>query len=155
MVMPVAFHFTVSFAPLPSASEIDCEFQEVTGIGAELELETVHEGGENRYLLQLPKGTRSGRLTLKRGVAELSSPLIKWCREVLEGGLAQRIETREVHVYLLDAEHAPLRAWSFGHAFPAKWSVDGLDAKRNELALESIELSYLTCKHTAVSAGAS
>jgi len=155
MLMPVAFHFTVAFGPLSSAPDIDCEFQEVSGIGAELELETAREGGENRYVLQLPKGTKNGRLTLKRGVAELSSPLTKWCRSVLEGGLAERIEARLVHVYLLDAEHAPLRAWSFDHAFPVKWSVDGLNATRNALAFESIELSYLTCTHSSVPAASS
>src|ERR1044071_7607917 len=80
---PAAFHFRVAFDRSPRG-EHDWEFQEVTGIGTEMELETVREGGENRYVLQLPKGAKSTRLIMKRGVAPLSSPLTQWCRQVLE-----------------------------------------------------------------------
>lgn len=146
---PVAFHFRVAFDALNRADH-DWEFQEVTGIGSEMELETVREGGENRYVLQLPKGAKSTRLTLKRGVAAVTSPLTHWCRRVFEGGLAQRITPRLIHVYLLNENRDPLRAWSFDHAFPVKWSVAGFDATRNALALESIEFSYLQCLHDQV-----
>ena len=146
---PAAFHFRVAFDRSPRG-EHDWEFQEVTGIGTEMELETVREGGENRYVLQLPKGAKSTRLTMKRGVAPVSSPLTHWCRRVLEGGLALRIVPCLIHVYLLNENRDPLRAWSFDHAFPVKWSIAGLDAIRGELALESIEFSYLICKHDAV-----
>src|SRR5687767_7817577 len=104
MDLATAFHFTVIIDGLKPEAGPDCGFREVAGIGAELELETVHEGGENRYALQLPKAARGGRLTLKRGMLARSSPLAQWCVATLQGGLTQRIKTRLLHVHLLDAE---------------------------------------------------
>jgi phage tail-like protein len=141
-----AFHFAVTFGlgTLPT----DAAFQEVGGIGSEMTTEPVSEGGENRYVLQLPKGTKNTNLTLKRGVASLASPLVLWCKSVIEGGLAVPITPRSVNVLLLDGLHLPVRIWSFDNAYPVKWSVAGFNAMRNEVALETIELSYTTSTRT-------
>ena len=135
-----AFHFTVAFGPLPLA--LDSSFQEVGGIGTEMTTETLHEGGENRYVLKLPTGTKNTNLTLKRGIATLMSPLVLWCKDVLEDGLGSGITTRLVYVFLLDGLRLPVRAWSFDNAYPVKWSVGGFNSSRNEVALETIELAY-------------
>ena len=47
-----AFCFKVAFA---GSTEVDQAFQEVRGIGADLETEEVAEGGENRFTHRLPK----------------------------------------------------------------------------------------------------
>jgi len=137
---PAAFSFKVSFGSPDLQSETS--FQEVSGIGAEMETESYHEGGENRFLHALPKGVRHPKLTLKRGVAAYASPLVQWCRSTLENGLATTISPKLVLVYLLDATGAPLRGWSFDNAFPTQWSVDPFRADRNEVAIEKIELNY-------------
>ena len=135
-----AFHFVVRFER--AGSGVDASFQEVGGIAPEMETETYREGGENRYVHQLPKGTKSGRLTLKRGIASDESKLVKWCKDVLEWGLSKRIEPQALQVVLLDAEGLPVRSWAFDDAWPVKWSVDGFKSTKNEVALESIELVY-------------
>ena len=119
---PVAFHFTVSFGSTPPA--VDGSFQEVSGIAPELETEPVAEGGENRFIQQL----------------------VAWCRNVLEGGLVRPIVPKLLHVFLLDANGAPLRAWSFANAYPVRWEVESFNSTKNELALEKIELSYAYSK---------
>ena len=141
---PVAFHFTVSFGSTPPA--VDGAFQEIGGIAPELETESVAEGGENRFVHQLPKVMKNPRLTLKRGVAALDSQLVAWCRSVLEGGLVRPIVPKLLHVFLLDANGAPLRAWSFANAYPVRWEVESFNSTKNELALEKIELSYAYSK---------
>jgi phage tail-like protein len=137
-----AFHFTVAFWPAPLL--LDSSFQEVSGIGAEMTVEPLVEGGENRHVWQLPKGTKHTNLSLKRGVAALTSPLVLWCKDVLEGGLGARISPRVVYVFLLDGLRLPVRAWSFDNAYPVKWSMGGFNAMRGEVALETIELAYTT-----------
>lgn len=144
---PVAFHFTVGFGAAPP--DRDSAFQEVSGIAAEMETETVNEGGENGYVHKLPKGVRHTNLVLKRGVAALSSPLVQWCRAVLEGGLAQPVETRTLQVFLLDAAGQPVRAWSFTRAWPVRWEIEGFGATKNELALEKIELVHAGVRRDA------
>ncbi len=113
-------------------------------MGVEMELESYREGGENRFVHQLRKGVKSLRLSLKRGVAPADSGLVKWCKEVLEGNLVRRIKPQQVELSLLDGEHRPLRSWVFDNAYPVKWSVAEFSAKKNEVALETVELAYTT-----------
>ena len=111
-----------------------------------METETVVEGGENRFVYQLPKAVKHPRLVLKRGVAPFNSRLVTWCRNVLEGGLSQPLVPKLVHVALLDESGQPLRLWSFENAYPVKWDVEPFNATKNEVALEKVELSYLFSK---------
>ena len=136
---PSAFHFKLVFAGAP---ETDTSFQEVSGIGSEIDIQEVVEGGENRFVHRLPRGVKHPLLSLKRGIADIDSPLVKWCKAVLEGDFVQPIEVQEVKVYLLDENHNPLRGWSFANAYPVKWEVDSFHSTKNEVAIETIELSY-------------
>lgn len=134
-----AFYFRVGFGPNRGG---DASFQEVGGIGPEMETETYREGGENRFVHNLPKGVKHPKLTLKRGLAATDSDLVKWCRTVLSGPLSRRIQTQVVLVDLLDEEGDPVRSWSFDNAYPAHWSVDPFQADKNAIAIEKIELIY-------------
>lgn len=136
---PPAFHFMLSFiSPLWP----DTAFQEVDGIGSEMEFQEFIEMGEHRFVHRLPKGVKHPLLRLKRGVAGQDSPLVSWCKSILEGNFAQRIDTQEVLVFLLNEEHVPLRGWSFANVYPIKWEIGAFHSTKNEVAIETIELSY-------------
>lgn len=137
---PVAFHFSVRL--LNCRQPIDSAFSEVSGIGSQIEFETVVEGGETRFVHQLPKGRKAQKATLKRGIAPANSDLIRWCAKVLQGGLGKPIEPTTVLVHLQDAEHNPLCSWALLNAWPVSWEVDPFAASRNEVAIEKIELCY-------------
>ena len=142
---PVAFHFSVAFTGGgPSIS--DAAFQEVSGLRAGFDVESVVEGGENRFVHQLPKPAKNPNLKLKRAVTEKNSDLVKWCQATLERDLAKRIEPKDLTVTLLDADGFPLASWSVTNAYPVSWEVGGFDAMKNELAVETIELVYNTIK---------
>lgn len=135
---PAAFYFKVVFA----GSQRDTSFQEVSGLSSSMETESFLEGGENRFTHQLPKGTKHPNLVLKRGLADAGSPLVSWCREVLENGLSSGITTQTVLLHLLDEKGSPLASWSFERAFPVKWQAEPFNSTKNSVAIESIELSY-------------
>jgi phage tail-like protein len=137
---PAAFHFAVRLDPASGGGDV--MFQEVSGIGAELETEAVPEGGENRFIHALPKGVKHPRLTLKRGVAAIDSGLMTWCRQVLEGGLAQPVQTKPIEVHLMGLTGEALRSWRFTGAYPVKWSVESFNSTQHEVALEVVELVY-------------
>jgi phage tail-like protein len=137
-----AFYFKVAFAEIGNDS--DTSFQDVSGIGSEIEMESYVEGGENRFVHQLPKSVKHPRLVLKRGIAATTSPLVSWCREVLEGDLAQPIEPMSVLVSLMDENKEPVRVWSFSNAYPVNWEVENFNSTKNEVAIEKIELNYST-----------
>jgi phage tail-like protein len=137
---PVAFHFAVRFGD--GRGGFDAAFQEVSGIAAQMELDSLVEGGENRFVHQLPKAMKAQRLVLKRGVATLESELVRWCRSVFDGGLALKIQPRVVHVELRNAKGQPMRQWSMANAWPVQWDTQPFGAQKNEVAIEKIELAY-------------
>jgi phage tail-like protein len=140
---PSAFYFQVSCG---GSCDADTSFQEVSGIGPQIETEAVVEGGENRFVHNLPKAVKHPRLMLKRGVADGKSDLVQWCRSVLEGGFIERIKPRLLEVSLLDEDGKPLRRWSFDSAYPVQWEVEPFNSTKNEVALEKIELCYAFSK---------
>lgn len=139
-LLPAAFHFSVSIGNGPAT--VDTSFQEVSGLELSMEVDELREGGENRFVHQLPTGVKQKRLTLKRGVASTDSPLVGWCKSTLEGGLMVAIKLAPVIVRLRDANTNPLRTWSFENAWPVRWEIDSFNSTRNEVVLETIELAY-------------
>lgn len=140
---PVAFHFNVTFLGL-SPPVPDMAFQSVSGLESALETEPVTEGGENRFIHQLPKPAKRGNLVLKRGLTTMASGLVLWCKDTLEGGLEAAIDCKDITVTLLNELSLPVANWTVGNAFPVKWSPGDFDAMKNELAIESIEFAYTT-----------
>ena len=136
---PSAFYFKVEF--FSPYGKGDTSFQEVSGIGAEIETEEVAEGGD-QYVHRLPKSIKYPRLVLKRGIATINSPLVKWCKSVLEAGFIASIVALPLLVFLMNEDKVPIRAWSFANAYPVKWDIDAFNSTKNEVAIETIELSY-------------
>ena len=135
-----AFYFKVVFSATAGMS--DTSFQEVSGIGSQIETEDYVEGGENRYVHQLPKSVKHPKLELKRGIAKLTSPLVIWCRSVFEGDFALPIVPMPMMVYLINENKIPIRGWTFANAYPVNWEVESFNSTKNEVAIEKLELAY-------------
>lgn len=132
---PIGFFFKVKIDGIP-----EIEFQEVTGISMTLETVALNEGGQNRFVHQLPVRTTSEKLVLKRGL-KVNSELANWCKKALEDF---SFSPRDIEISLLDftAQDTILVTWQIVRAYPVKWSVSGFNASNNELAIETIELQY-------------
>lgn len=133
---PAGFHFLVKFESFPE--ETDTRFQEVSGLSVTVNTEEYPEGGENRFVHKLPRGTSYDNLTLKRGIMK-NSKVLQWCRRAVED---LQFEPKDILVSLLNENHEELCSWNVVHAYPVKWSFAGLNAENSELLIESIELNY-------------
>jgi len=133
---PVVFYFELSF------KGVDAAFQEVTGISKQMGIEEVSSGGENRFKYRLPTVTTNENLILKRAMIPAGSKLLAWCAQCIDGGLATKIETRDITVSLFDANRQVCCKWIFYNAYPIKYSVSDLHSQKNELLIESIEMAY-------------
>lgn len=140
---PAAFHFAVNIGML--ATPFDTSFQEVSGLDQKMDTEDLVEGGENRFVHKLPNGVRQGTLSLKRGIATVDSPLMLWCKVVMENGLTLGITPMPVLVHLLDELGLPLRCWALANAYPVRWDIEPFNSIRNETAIEQIDLAYQYC----------
>ena len=135
-----SFHFLVDFGSGGSQTKhsYDNRFQSVSGLNVEMNTETIKEGGENRFEHQVPVRTKYSTLVLKRGVLK-QTKLIEWCQDALE---KYQFEPTSITISLLGQEHDPLITWNLTHVWPKKWSVSDLDAEKNELLVETLELNY-------------
>ncbi len=120
----------------------DTSFQDVSGIGSKIDTEDVVEGGENRYVHKLPTKVTHSNLVLKRGIAEITSPLVIWCKAVLEADFTAPIVPMPILVNLMNEMKIPVRVWSFANAYPVNWEVEEFKSTKNEVAIEKIEFSY-------------
>lgn len=141
----VAFYFDVAI--VGSGSGVDASFQDVSGLSAEMETEAYAEGGGSPFAYHLPTKIKYQNLVLSRGIAPASSFLIKWCKDVLENGLAKGITTRSLRVSLLapiNGQSGPkaLHSWLFTDAYPVKWQAESFNSQKNDVAIEKIEFAF-------------
>lgn len=134
---PVGFYFAVTFE-LTSAPMADSSFQEVSGLEGSIEMESIKEGGENRFVHRLPLQPSYGNLILKRGML-VNSALIKWFEDAI---LNYEFHPIPVRVILRNKVGEPQAIWVFHNAVPVKWSTSNLNAEESSLVVETIELSY-------------
>lgn len=135
---PVGFHFRVEFGMLPPESN-DARFQEVSGLSAELGVEELIEGGENRFSHRLPGRAKYSNLILKRGLLT-DSELISWCKDAIENFT---FSPTTVNVTLLNEKHKPVAdTFSFVNSWPVKWSISDFKATDNSIVVETMEIAY-------------
>jgi phage tail-like protein len=136
--MPRSFHFKVEFQDISGVKDNDTKFQDVSGLTAELGVEEVKSGSENRFSHRLPTRARYNNLVLKRGMLT-DSGLISWFTDAVENF---SFSPATVVVKLLDSEHEPIQTWTFQKAWPVKWVVADFKSTENAIVVETIELAY-------------
>lgn len=94
-----------------------------------------HQPRERR---KLPGLTKSGNITLKRGVTD-NSVLGLWRRDILDGKAADVRKT--VVIIALDEAGADKERLVVTKAWPTKYDPSDLNAKGNEVAIELLELA--------------
>jgi phage tail-like protein len=134
---PIGFHFVVVFELFPQ-SPFDIGFQEVSGLSVSMETEPFKEGGENRFVHQLPVRSTYEDLVLKRGLLSPSG-IIVWCQDAIENFVIRPIN---IIISLQDQNHMPLMTWNVINAYPKKWSVSNFNAEEGSVVVESLTLGY-------------
>jgi len=134
----VGFHFIVAFELFPQLPNDFC-FQEVSGLTVNVEMESFKEGGQNRFEHQLPVRTRYTDITLKRGMFEIPSGIMAWCINGVQNAIYQ---PTNVLISLLDDAHLPVQNWYVVNAIPKQVQFTTLNAEQNQLAIETLVLSY-------------
>lgn len=130
----VAFRFEVSLDSITLAG-----FSECTGLQLQTEFHDYMEGGLNDYVHKLPTRTKQGNLTLKRGIVDRQ--LWDWYYDLVQGKVVPK--SGEIRVKDPSGNEVAI-AWQFAGALPVKWQGPDLNAKQSNVAVETLELSYLT-----------
>lgn len=112
-------------------------FSEVSGLGVEIVPIEYRTGAEDFSSRKLPGLRKFTNITLKRGVIG-DTAFFQWIKSVLDGQL-QRVNGV---IILLDESRQPVVTYRFRRAWPCKWEGPKLNAKNNEVALESLEICH-------------
>jgi phage tail-like protein len=127
-----AFNFRVEIAGLAAAS---CSA--VSGLESEVEVVDYREGGEELRVRKLPGHHKYANIVLKRGITQ-NLEWWNWHKQVLDRN-AQR---RNGSVILLDDQGQERVRWNFVNSWPCNYIGPTLDAKSNEVAVETLELAH-------------
>jgi phage tail-like protein len=133
-----------------SSSVIIGTFAEVSGLNAEMETEEYREGGRNTGPHKFIKWGKYPNLVFKRGVTP-NTDIWDWYYQVLYGD--QSVLRKNGIVVLTDRSapgnpgltelgRLPVAIWSFNNGLPEKLQGPNLNAKGNEIAIETLEITH-------------
>ena len=111
----------------------DIPFTEVSGLEIERQAITYRDGLGVKYM---PGMDQPIKLTLKKGVVKGDNNFFSWINSIT----LNAVDKHHIIISLLDDENKPVVSWNIQNAFPTKLSAPTLDAKSNEVAIESLEL---------------
>ncbi|MCW4031190.1 MAG: phage tail protein [Candidatus Bathyarchaeota archaeon] len=103
------------------------------------------EGNEPAYLRKLPGLTKHGNLTLKHGIAN-SLEIYNWLKLVKQGKIASA--RKNITIILKDEKGNDAARWAFSGAWPSKYDAPDLTAKGNDVAIETLEISFEMMERT-------
>jgi phage tail-like protein len=127
-----AFSFLVEIDGIARAA-----FSEVSGLESETAVVEYRMGGEPTTVRKLPGLTKYANIVLRRGVTK-DDELWNWRKAVVDGN----VDRRNGSITLLDDSHNEVVRWNFYNGWPSKWEGPALDAKANEVAIETLEIAH-------------
>ena len=136
-----AFYFNVSwkegeFVP----------FSEVSGLNVEFEIIEYRDGESRDFTtIKMPGMKKYSNILLKRGVITDGNTLFNWWNSAL----LNIPDRKKVTISLLNDKHKPMIIWEIKNAFPIKLDYGSLNAKTNDVLIETLELAHegITVKH--------
>lgn len=104
------------------------------------------EGNELPTVRKIPGLIKYGNLTLKWGITD-SMDLYEWRVQVEEGKAGDY--RRNIAVVILDEEGNAKARWEFAEAWPTKYDSPDLNAKGNDIAIETLEICHESMKRVS------
>lgn len=112
-------------------------FSECTGLQTETPPIEYRHGAEDITVRKLPGLRKYPNIVLKRGFTT-GKELWEWRKKVING----KTERRSGSITLLDEARQKALEWKFREGWPSKWDGPTLNAKNNEVAIETLEICH-------------
>jgi phage tail-like protein len=133
-----AFNFQVVIQGiLDDGSAAKAGFMEVSGLEIDVQVIEYRNGGEAATVRKLPGLQKYPNIVLKRGMTS-DLALWMWMKTVTDG---QPLRA-DGSITLLDEARQPIIRWNFRRGFPCKIVGPTLNAKSNEVAIETLEIAH-------------
>ena len=127
-----AFNFRIEIDGITVAG-----FSECSGLTTETDHIEYRTGDEDITVTKLPGLRKYPNIVLKRGYTS-AKELWEWRKNVIIG----KTDRRSGSITLLDEGRKPALEWKFTAGWPCKWEGPTLNAKNNEVAIETLEICH-------------
>jgi phage tail-like protein len=116
-------------------------FREVTGLDSETEVieHRVTGRGGNMVIQKVPGALKWSNITLKRGITD-DRKLHDWRGKIEQGLVETNRKNGTITLYAPDG--TAVAKYTFKKGWPAKFKGPALDASKNELAIEEMEIAH-------------
>ncbi|RPJ86089.1 MAG: phage tail protein [Acidobacteria bacterium] len=110
-------------------------FSEVSGFDITVDPIDYREGNEPTHVRKLPGLTKYGNVTLKWGITD-SVELYNWHRQIVDGD----IKRKNIAIVVVDEAGQDKGRWEIVEAWPSKYDPMDLNAKGNDVSIETLEI---------------
>lgn len=114
-------------------------FTQVNGLDMRIEPIEYREG-DSAFAspLRVPGLVEYSHIVLERGMMLHDNEFFEWVNTALR----QQPERRDLIIHLLDERHEPVSTWKARNAWPVSLHGPTLDAARNAVAIERLEVAH-------------
>ncbi len=119
---------------------IQAGFNEITMPDTTTDVVEYREGTDPSHMRKLSGLTKGGNLTLKWGTT-LSMELMNWRQMVVDGKM-EAARKKNMAIILMDELGNPGARWELEQVWPTKYKPADMNAKANDVAIESLELVH-------------
>ena len=129
-----AFGFKVSIG---SDNEKEGMFQEVSGLGIQINVTDMPEGGENSYSHKVLGNATYPDVTFKRGL--INDNMFNWIKSCAGG--AGQIERKNIMIEIMKDDYSTGKKYILKNAVPVKWDGPSLNVMSDAIATESLTVA--------------
>lgn len=100
----------------------------------------VREGGNNRGFVNLVEPGEFAPLSLKKGLASGNNELFLWMKRLHDWNAP--FLRANISIVLMNEKSSEVGRFNLYNAFPSKYELGQLDGKTNEVAIESLDITF-------------
>ena len=112
-------------------------FTACEGLGCEVTIEQREEGGNNRFVHQLPGRVKYTNVKLTRPLNRDSAKVTDWF-----ASMRGKVTRKEATICALANNGKPLAQWHLTGVIPVKWQGPSLNVDSPKVATETLEIAH-------------
>jgi phage tail-like protein len=135
--MTASVFASTTFFQLTIAGNSLGNFHSCAGLGAQIEVETHVEGGNNNFAWQLPSRITWSNITLTRPVTSDTVKVTNWLARTI-----RQAQPQDGEIVALEPDLTPITRWQVLGIVPVRWQGPSFDPANSQPAVETLEIAH-------------
>jgi len=131
-----SYNFKVSVTNVDTGETVSGAFSEASGLTVDVQPIEYRDGTDDTTVRKVRGLRKLSNITLKRGITGHFG-FWQWVLAGVEGD----VDRQQGYIALLNEDRVEVMRWNFKQAWPTKYTGPSLNAKNNEIAMETLELA--------------